>query len=109
MRGYRKTKHELLVKVAACISLSAYEPMLLLEAHHLRAGLAFLDILELNRPKLSIASGRNELALPQQNILDLIERNGGAMPEQELKRQSDKDLDPTEQYKVLTHLRSTGR
>jgi len=109
MRGYRKTKHELLVKVSACISLSEYTPKLVLEKHHLISGLALLDLLEINRPKLSIASGRNELAAPQQAILDLLERNDGMMPEREVLRNSGKDLKPSDQYSVLAFLRTTGQ
>ena len=107
MRGYLKTKHVQLIKVVMNLAIAEYEPKLLLTQDLFMQGLAILDSIEKNMPKLSVAAGRNDLALPQQQIIELLERSGGILPEQELKRHSAKDLNPNEQFAVLNFLKST--
>jgi hypothetical protein len=106
MRGYLKTKHVQLIKVAMNLAVGEYPPKLEITRDLLIAGLAVLESPEKNMPKLSVASGRNELALPQQNILDLLERQGGMMSEVDVKRNASKDLNPSELFSILNHLKS---
>jgi hypothetical protein len=111
MRGYLKTKDIQLVKVMMLADLAEYrDPTFLITPDLIELGLAILEPVEKNLPKLFMAAGRNELAVPQQRLLDLIEREPycGMIPEKLLLRE-DKDLGPDELLKVLRHLRDGGR
>lgn len=104
MAGYYRSKHDQLIKVSMCLALAEDDPQLLLTKDLLETGLALLDSIEKNMPLLSVAAGRNELALPQQRILEVLRQNGGFMREKLLRQAIDKDLEPREQYTLLTHL-----
>jgi len=54
------------------LALAEDEPKLVLTEQLLQLGLVLLDEIEINMPKLSVAAGRNELAIPQQRILELL-------------------------------------
>jgi hypothetical protein len=107
MEGYYESKHIMLMKISMLLALSEEKPSLTLTPELLEEGIALLDIIEVNMPKLSVAAGRNELAIPQQRLLELIEKNGGMMPEKELMRKVNSDLTPMEQLSVLRHLMET--
>jgi len=110
MAGYYESKHVQLLKVAMCLALCEPVPKLLLTEDLLRLGLVFLDEIEINMPKLSVAAGRNELAIPQQRIMELLKENKGFMREKQLKILLGKDLTPMEQLSLLRHLISeTGQ
>lgn len=107
MAGYYRSKHIMLLKVAMLNALAADDPKLILTKDLLEISLAMLDSIEKNMPLLSIAAGRNELALPQQRILEVLRQNGGHMREKQLRLVIDKDLEPGEQLTLLNHL-NTG-
>lgn len=109
MEGYYESKHIQALKVAMCVAAADEHPKLEFTPENLGAAIAILDSAEINMPKLSVAAGRNELALPQQAILELLEKNGGEMMEVNLKRLTAKDLSPNEQFAVLNFLKSTGQ
>lgn len=60
-------------------------------------------------PRLFMSIGRNELAIPQQKIFDLLENNDGWLPKKKLMAEMDKDLTPDEQWKIIRHLKDTDR
>lgn len=107
MRGYYTSKHDQLLKVAMGLCLAEREPRLLITVPHLEVGLATLDSIEDNLPKLSMAAGRNELAIPQQQLLDLIEKHGGWWPEKWVLRDTSAFLNPQEQWSVVRFLVDT--
>lgn len=107
MRGYYTSKHDQLLKVAMGLCLAEKEPKLLITVPHLELGLATLDSIEDNLPKLSIAAGRNELAIPQQQLLDLIEKHGGWWPYNWVLRDTASNLQPMEQETVIRFLKTT--
>lgn len=110
MAGYYESKHIQLLKISMCLALAEDEPKLILTAELLRLGLVLLDEIEINMPKLSVAAGRNELAIPQQRIMELLKQNKGWMREKQLKIALDKDLTPMEQISLLRHLQQeTGQ
>ncbi|MCI0481045.1 MAG: hypothetical protein L0213_05605, partial [Candidatus Dadabacteria bacterium] len=84
LRGYRRTKDVQLLKVAMLLALCEEEPKLVLTKDLLEVALATLDAAEKNLPKLTMSAGRNELALPQQRVLELISAHGGEMPEKQV-------------------------
>jgi hypothetical protein len=60
-------------------------------------------------PRLFVASGRNELLGPQQNLLDFIRKEGGWMTEQKLRKAMETDFKIIEQLSTLRHLEETGQ
>lgn len=110
MAGYYESKHIQMLKVAMCLALMYPNPKLELTEELMQLALVFLDEIEINMPKLSVAAGRNELAIPQQRIMELLKENNGCMREKQLKILLGKDLSPMEQMSLLGHLtRETGQ
>ena len=60
-------------------------------------------------PKLYASAGRNELALPQQRLVELVESRNGLIPEKELLRLTGRDLQPAEQFSIIKHLCDTDQ
>jgi len=109
MEGYYESKHIQLLKVA--IAVVCAEPVIKLEftPECFELGIAFLDSIEKNMPKLSIAAGRNELAIPQQNLLEVLEKNGGFLTQKEFSRYANKDLGGMEYLQVKRFLSETDQ
>lgn len=108
MEGYYESKHIQLLKLAMLLALGEEKPHKLITTANLKVGIALLDTLETNMPKLSIASGRNELALPMMRVVDTLDRMGGMCPEQTWKQLLSKDFEPREQYSVIKTMTECG-
>lgn len=109
MEGYYSSKHIQALKVAMLIALAESPIELVLTTDRLQKAIALLDSIEGNMPKLSVAAGRNELAVPTQTILELLAKNGGWMSEKALRCRMGKDLTPVEQLSVLRYLQETDQ
>jgi hypothetical protein len=107
VRGYRRTKDGLLLKTAMLTAMAYPVPKMLLTGDLFEEALAMLDAIEVNMPKLSVAAGRNILAVPQQKILDILENNNGCLPEKEVMRRMGGDLSPMEMLSVIRFLKDT--
>lgn len=105
MRGWFRTKDVQLLKVCMRLALASYNPVLTITPQLIETGLATLFDVEKNMPKLSVAAGRNELAGPQQNAIDILERAGGWLLEKEWLVKLDKDLSPMEKVVVIRNLK----
>lgn len=109
MAGYYESKHDQLLKVAMDLQLAEDPTNLVLTKRNLMLGISFLDVLEVNMPKLSVAAGRNDLAGPTQAILELLNIKDGWIPEKSLKIAVQKDLSPIEVIQVLRSLQETDQ
>lgn len=109
LEGFYENKDALATKVAMLLAVAQPEPELLLTKPILETGIAFLESIEDNLPKLTIAAGRNELAVPQQQLLQLLENNGGWMIERSWHRLAGKDLNEIEYCYVKRFLKDTGQ
>ncbi len=112
MEGYRQTKDVQLLKLCMLLHLAqpgCMEMRMEITPDLLQMGLAMLNDIEINMPMLSIAAGKNEYKVPQQNILDYIARKGGVWPEKFIMRDCDQDLTPPELFAALRHLKSTDQ
>ena len=109
MKGYLKSKHIQLFKVMMLLDASNDRPMFLFTKDFMEHGLGLLGALEHNMPKLSLAAGRNEMMASYLKALDLLEQNGGWLPEKRLKCLLESDMDSTEIYHALKHLEDTDR
>ena len=107
-RGYYKSKHIQLLKVAILVALS--ESMdLVLRKEHLQVALEILDKLEKNLPKVFEGMGRNELAPVAARMVEMLTMAGQPVPEDRLHRDFFRDADTRELYGVIGHLVSTKR
>lgn len=104
MQGFDSSRHVQVMKLAMLLAVAEYNPRLILTAANLDYAVKFIDVIAGNMPRLSIAAGRNELALPQQQLTEMIEAHGGLMPEKEVLRRGGKNLTPNELSMVLNHL-----
>lgn len=109
MQGYLGTKHIQLFKVAMLLDAASDKPMFVFTDELLQHALTFLDAIEDNMPKLSLAAGRNELAISQQRILEELRLKGGCVNEKEIKRFVESDLNWRETMEVLRHLEDTSQ
>lgn len=109
MAGYYRSKHVMLLKLVQLLALAEKTIKLTITPELLEEGAAHLEVIETNMPKLSVAAGRNELAVPQQALLMLLEKNGGMMLEKDLLRMTGKDLGPMEQLSVMRFLSETDQ
>lgn len=107
MRGYLKSKHIQIFKVMMLLDSVSDKPMRLFTKELFDEALALLNMVETNMPKLSLAAGRNELVGPQQKIIETLEQNNGWLPEKQLLRLIEVDLNPNESYNVLRHMVNT--
>jgi len=109
MGGYYESKHIQLLKITMLLAVAEDPPVLVITQDLLKRGVAMLDSLEVNMPKLSIAAGRNELALPIQRIMEFVESNAGIVSSLGLKCFLNKDLRPQEHFSVLNFLNETEK
>lgn len=109
MRGYVSTKHVQLFKICMLLDVVSDKPMFLFTDELLDLGLSFLNVFEPNMPKLSLASGRNELMGSQQKVLEMLEQSGGMLPEKQLMKLVEVDLKPFEIPSMFRHLIDSGQ
>lgn len=109
MAGYYESKHDQLLKVAMLLALSHESMARVITKRNLELGLAMLDALEKNMPKLSQAAGRNELNVPIQFAMELLEKKGGMIPEKAFRRILGKEMSPMEVQQVIRFMKETDQ
>lgn len=109
IQGYKRTKDVQLLKVAMCIGLDEWPPSLKMTKPLIMTSLEVINSVEVNMSKLSVGAGRNELAVPTQKVLDILDSNGGEMHDKKLMMLLGRDLSPTEQMSVMDWLRRTDQ
>lgn len=107
-RGYYKSKHIQLLKVAMLVAL-AESRELVVDQIHLELSLAMLDKLEINLPKVFESMGRNELAPVAARVVELLEMAGEPLPEKKILSEFFRDADTKELYGIMAHLVNTGK
>lgn len=110
MRGYVATKHVQLMKICTLIDACSDKPMLNFTGELFELGLAHLDAIEGNMPKLSMTAGRNEAMGAQLKVLETLKENDGWLPEKHLKRLVESDFKTIwELDNTLRHLQDTDQ
>jgi hypothetical protein len=107
-RGYYKSKHIQLLKVAMLVALSETLE-LRLDKVHLEVSLEILNKLEKNLPKVFEAMGRNELAPIAARLVELLEMAKQPVPEKKVLSEFFRDADTRELYGIIAHLVNTGK
>lgn len=109
LEGYRSSKDIQLRKVAMLLDLSTPSPGFKFTDELLVTAKSFLDDIEVNMTRLSIAAGRNELAAPQQALIDMLETRGGIMSDKEWRREADKNMSFPEYMNAMRYFKDTGQ
>lgn len=110
LEGFYEAKDILALKISMLVAVAKEQPDLLLTQEILQLGIAILESLEDNLPKLTVAAGRNELAIPQQGLLDLLEEKGGGwMPEKVWHREASKQMNEFEYMNTKKMLKDTDQ
>lgn len=109
LEGLYDTKDILSIQLAMRLAMCYENPEPKFTLEIIQKATSLLMSLEKTLPKLTIAAGRNELAVPQQALLDLLaERDDGWMSEKEFHAMADKHLNPMEYRMVLQLFRDLG-
>lgn len=110
MAGFLSTKDEALLRLMILFDLDKPQPLYLLTEESFVLAKGFFDLIERNLPKLFVASGRNELAVPMERIIDNLRAKGGIYPVKRfIAEVLDKEFTPMEQTMILRHLRDNDR
>ncbi len=109
MRGFLRTMDEQTCRVAMLLDLAKDNPQYLITKDNFQDAYTMIDIILPNLPKLFIASGRNEMAVPQHRLLEFIALKGGCVPDSLVARYADADMNPNEQRSMLAYLVETKR
>lgn len=108
-RGWKRSEHIQLLKLSMLFDIASNtKPTFKFSAPLLETCSGFLGAIEPNMPRLFQAGGRNELALPQQQLVEMIEQKGGEMTEREVEKASSKDLNSLEYMQVKSRLIRLG-
>lgn len=109
LQSFYANKDKQLLKICQCIDLADETPKLEINQQLLEAGLTFFDSFEANLPKLYLSGGRNELAIHQLRIIELIDSLGGGIEKKDLLRRTAKDFSPFEQLSTIRFLQDSGQ
>ena len=109
LSGYFEAKDVLVQKLAMCLAAADIEPQLTFTQSNITAAIAFLESNEDNLARLTVAVGRNELAVPQSKMLQLLKDRGGMMSEKEWHKTSSNDMGEREYNEVKSLLQSTDQ
>lgn len=109
LAGFLYTKDQQVLKVAMLKELSKPHPTYEINLDTLQWTFAEFAKVEPNLPALFVAAGRNELAVPQHNLLELIKTTKNGICKADLMAFTERELDPMEQEMVLRHLIKSGR
>lgn len=109
LEGFYEAKDILALKVTMLLCVADEQPELILTKEKLEMGIAFLEQLEDNLPKLTVAAGRNELAVPQQAMLDILEEKGGMMAEKEWHKLAGKNMSEFEYANAKKFFKDTDQ
>lgn len=109
MRGFESTCHIQLFKICMLLDSVSDKPMLVFTPDLFQHGLYFLDALRVNMPKLSMAAGRNEMAVSYGKAIEILEANDGMFPDKLLRRQLESELSPSEIFSALRHMEDTDQ
>ncbi len=107
-RGYYKSKHIQLLKVAMLVALCESHD-LILKIEHLGIGLELLNKLEANLPKVYEGIGRNELNAVAAKLMEVLTSAGEPMLEKQLRAVMFREADVQEIIGLTNHLLATDR
>jgi hypothetical protein len=107
-RGYFKSKHIQLLKVAMLVALCE-STELTLTKEHLQVALELLNKLETNLPKVYEGMGRNELNAVAAKLLEILDKAGAPVPEKQVRAIMYREADVREILGIIQHLTATGK
>lgn len=109
LSGYYESKDVIVQKLAMCLAMAQPDPRLEFNNTNIETAIAFLESNEDNLPRLTVAVGRNELAVPQSKLLQAVIDRGGMMPEKMFHRLASQDMQEMEYNSTKMLFRSTDQ
>jgi hypothetical protein len=109
MKGFLSTKDQQLLRICILLDLDRSSPEYLITKPIVELSIDFFNSIERNLPKLFVASGRNELAIPIAKMMDALEEAGGWLPTKRFSFLMSRDFTPIEQTMVERYLRDNDR
>ena len=107
-RGYYKSKHIQLLKIAMLFAL-AENTDLVLDEIHLQISEEALNKLEVNMHKVFEGMGRNELNAVAARMIETVTMAGGELSEKKVLSIMYREADTRELYGIIGHLVDTGK
>lgn len=107
LAGYYNSKDIVCRKVAMCLAAAEEDPKLLLTKDLIQKAIAFLDSIDANLPKLTVAAGRNELAVYSNRLLQILADKEGWMLEKVWHKFAAADLSEFEYFNTKKMLCDT--
>ena len=109
MRGFMKSLHVQLFKLMMLIDSVRDKPNLVFDPELIDEASTYFEDIEVNMQKLWMSSGRNELIVSQQMVIDMLEHEHRWVKEGDLKRMIQNELTPQETFHVLRHLEESDQ
>lgn len=109
LQGYYDSKDILVQKVAMALCAARSTPDLVFTPDILEASVALLDANEDNLPKLTVAAGRNELAVFYYQLVQSVINAGGLMPEARFHKLAAMNMTESEYLCSKSFLKSTNQ
>jgi hypothetical protein len=106
MEGFHSSKHTQILKIAMILSVLEYQSLrLTTEMIIIATGL--VDRVEPGIEELYKGTGRNDLAVPTERLIQWVVARGGYVTEKEFRIVAYRDMDYREAMNVLEHLKKT--
>ena len=109
LAGYIKSKDLIVQKIAMCLAYAVPGLQPIFTEHLLRLAIQTLEDNEDNLHRLTVAAGRNQLAVPQNTLLQLLEQAGGMMTEKAFHIVASRDLNEMEYHNMKLLLQKTDQ
>lgn len=109
IRGYIRTKHILVLKVACQLAMCEYPPTLTISKDHVDIALELMARLEPNMYRLFQGVGQNPLVQPGTVMLNLVDALGGIVLEKDVKEAMWKSAKHVDYHQIRTHMRESGK
>lgn len=109
MQGFLKSKNVQLYKVMMLLDAVSDKPQMVFTKDLFELALSLIDATEKNLPKLSMSSGRNEMVASYNQAIEILELHDGMLPEKNLKRELQMNLNPTEIFSALRYMEETDQ
>lgn len=106
IRGFYRTKHLQVFKVAQLVALSTSQDLVITE-EVLQITLAMFERMERNLPRVFQGMGRNELNSVSTKLLDILKMANGIMPEKQVSAVMWKEVNGQELFNIITQLEKT--
>lgn len=109
LSGYHEKKDIIVQKIAMCLAYAIPNLPGVLTQELMQAAIAYIENNEDTLPRLTLAAGRNQLAIPQSKLILLLESQGGLMQEKVWHKFGAQDMNEVEYHSTKRMLITTDQ